>query len=261
MAIIGSGFGFELPQPQTREFDQLLSMVLSMLGGSGNPAQAPTPPPALPAFSSGMPAPAEPSLFNSPAQLPRMQATMQGMDNLNAGWQGVAGGGDPAGRPVVAVLDDFNSSHGGEIAGIIQRGGADTLNLNVNNGGDRVAGISAGLDNVLARLEKGQSIDAVNLSQQALSDGMENEQVRQKIQEIQSRGVPVVVAAGNGGNNTLARGAAFSVSNGSSNSGQGNIQAQGAQTSQATASVAAEAAKLHKQGASITQTQQQLGAR
>lgn len=189
-------------------------------------------------------------------------AAQQLMGNLrsssDAVFQGFSAFG---GGPTVAVVDDFNSSHGGEIAGIIQQGGANTLGFDVNGRG----GLSGALNGVIGRLASGESIDAVNLSQQAFGNALSEQEYKnigRQIDTIQNQfGVPVVVAAGNGGagqQNRLADRASLVVENSNfgsegraGSSGRGNIRSEGQFTSQATANVSAQAAQLHRQGNSI----------
>jgi hypothetical protein len=66
--------------------------------------------------------------------------------------------------------------------------------------------------------------------------------VQQRIQVLQSMGIPVVVAAGNGGannSNQYAQGAAFVAAANSADSGRGNVVGAGATTSDAAANVTA----------------------
>lgn len=176
---------------------------------------------------------------------------------LHQGWQ------DFAGKPKVAVLDDFTvrnaHTHGDEMALALRKSGADVLSINVAQGGSRQNNIARGLQDVIARLDRGERIDAVNLSQQAFTGGADAERIRLSIEEIQTRfGVPVVVAAGNSGPdkaNKLARSAALVAQNAtpgtdklSAKAGPGNILQEADSTSMATALVAARAARLHSRG-------------
>lgn len=181
---------------------------------------------------------------------------LQGARQLGNGFAGALG------APTVAVIDDFVTdsdgfNHGQEIAGIIQGQGVNAVRLNIDNGGSRDAAILQALDNVLGAVRQGQHFDAVNLSQQNFQGSQVSGAISQRIQALQSFGVPVVVAAGNGGagaRNTLANGAAFVVENAdafgnrAADSGVGNVRASGRFTSQAAATVAAQVALQRSRG-------------
>lgn len=193
-----------------------------------------------------------------------------GAQQLGAAFEGMLRGDVPN----VAVIDDFSrpGSHGDEIANIIANGdpagqGINTLRLNIANGGDLNSNIAGALDQVLRQVQNGGHIDAVNLSQQNFNGG--SQAIEDRIRALQQAGVPVVVAAGNGGpgqQNGLARGAALVVENSargsegrSNTSGVGNVRAEGQFTSQATATVTAQAARAHANGATnVQQVQQQV---
>ena len=183
---------------------------------------------------------------------------------LAQGWS------DFAGRPRVAVIDDFNGSHGKSMANAIRMAGADALEVNVAEGAKkRTTSIADALQNLSARLDRGERIDAVNLSQQAFQDSPDAERIQQAIKYIQARhGVPVVVAAGNSGpdkTNVLSRGAALVAENAvrgtdktSTKSGKGNILQEASSTSMATALVSAQAAILHRRGWGVKNVVSQL---
>ncbi len=179
--------------------------------------------------------------------------------DLSQGWQQFAGSSNPS-QTRVAVIDDFNTAHGGQVASALQQNGADTLNFNIGQSGtSRSASIATSLQDIARRLDSGEKIDAVNLSQQDFAGDQNSQAIQQAISYIQSRhGVPVVVAAGNGGPNRvnrLASGASLVAANASRgsdvldpNSSVGNI-AQSADTSSiASALVAARAGQLRSQG-------------
>lgn len=193
-------------------------------------------------------------------------AGMASAQQLGQGFQGVmqggpagAGGvapvgaasGNPAGgAPKVVVIDDFSSSHGQEISNQIASGGVNTQNLDISRG-DQASNISNALDQVIAQVQAGGSVDAVNISQQNFDDNASTQAVKQKIDQLQKLGVPVVVAAGNAGKdkkNQLAGNAQFVVENGSANSGRGNVRSQGEGTSQAAANVSIQVARRHHGG-------------
>lgn len=166
---------------------------------------------------------------------------LQGAQQLGNQFNGIVNGG----APTVAVVDDFNSGsgHGQEIAGTIQQDGARTAGFDVNGGG-----VSRALDNVITAAKNGQHFDAVNLSQQNFQASQETAAVQQRIQVLQSMGIPVVVAAGNGGpnqTNQYATGAAYVAQSQSADSGRGNVVGAGGTTSFASANVAAAVAKMH----------------
>lgn len=190
------------------------------------------------------------------------QEALTGARQLGDAFAGILGG------PTVAVLDDFSQAggHGDEIAAIIQGGGVNAAKFNVAGGGDLAGNIANSLGDVIGRVQRGQQVDAVNLSQQMFQSSGGSEAVQQRIAQLQAMGVPVVVAAGNGGpgaQNSLARGAAFQVENSArgsegraNGSGAGNIRSEGAFTSQAAANVSVQAAKAHASGQNLQQVQQ-----
>ena len=192
------------------------------------------------------------------------QEAMSGARQLGDAFAGILG----SGGPVVAVLDDFSQAggHGDEIAGLIAGGGATAAKYNINTGGDLAGNIANSLSGVISRVQNGAQVDAVNLSQQSFQDSGNSAAVQQRIAQLQAMGIPVVVAAGNGGpgqQNALARGAALQVENSArgsearaSSSGIGNVRSEGAFTSQATANVSVQAARAHTQGQSVQQIQQ-----
>ncbi|MFN8612516.1 MAG: hypothetical protein U0931_33560 [Vulcanimicrobiota bacterium] len=165
---------------------------------------------------------------------------LQGAQQLGQQFNGIVQGG-----PTVAVVDDFasGSGHGQEVAGTIQQDGARAAGFDVNGGG-----VSRALDNVIAAARNGQHFDAVNLSQQNFQASQETAAVQQRIQVLQSMGIPVVVAAGNGGanqTNQYAVGAAYVAASQGADSGRGNVVGQGGTTSFASANVAAAVARMH----------------
>ncbi|MBX3166999.1 MAG: hypothetical protein KF760_06295 [Candidatus Eremiobacteraeota bacterium] len=161
---------------------------------------------------------------------------LQGAQQLGQQFNGIVNG-----QPSVAVVDDFSSGsgHGQRIAGTIQQGsGAGVAGFDINNNG----GVSRALDQVIAAAQNGQHFDAVNLSQQNFQASQETAAVQQRIQVLQSMGIPVVVAAGNAGpNNTnqYAQGAAFVAAANTADSGRGNVVGAGPTTSDAAANVTA----------------------
>lgn len=207
--------------------------------------------------------------FNNPQQF--LQDVNQGFSQLNQNWQGIgggapagaqfgqAGGGQAGGRTRVAVIDDFQSGHGQRMEQTLNQSGADTLRFDVSQGGNRTTMIANALQDVAARLDRGEDVDAISLSQQDFGTGPDTARIQGLMQYIQQKhGVPVVVAAGNAGpngRNQLANGAALVASNAAPgsdfldpNSGLGNILQAAPTTSDAAALVAARAAQLRNQG-------------
>ncbi len=192
------------------------------------------------------------------------QEGMNGARQLGDAFAGLLG----SGGPTVAVLDDFSQAggHGDQIAGMIASDGATAAKYNINTGGDLAGNIANSLSGVISRVQSGAQVDAVNLSQQMFRSSGNSEAVQQRIAQLQAMGIPVVVAAGNGGpgqQNTLARGAALQVENSNrgsearaGSSGTGNVRSEGTFTSQATANVSVQAARAHQQGQSVQQIQQ-----
>ncbi len=227
-------------------------------GGAGNAGNAGN---AGGAEGAGAPAGA---MMEPTAAAGEAREAMDGARQLGDAFAGLLG----AGGPTVAVLDDFSQAggHGDEIAGIIAGGGATAAKYNINTGGDIAGNIANSLSGVISRVQNGAHIDAVNLSQQMFENNGNSQAVQQRIAQLQSMGIPVVVAAGNGGpgqRNSLANGAAFQVENSArgsearaGSSGVGNIRSEGAFTSQATANVSVQAARAHSQGQNLQQIQQ-----
>lgn len=194
--------------------------------------------------------------FENPRQF--LADVNQGFTQLNQNWQGI--GGQQGGRPRVAVIDDFQTGHGFRMEQTLNGSGADTLRFNTNQpGANRTTMIANALQDVAARLDRGEKVDAISLSQQDFGVGPDTGRIQQLMQYIQQRhGVPVVVAAGNAGpgaQNQLANGAALVASNAAPgsdfrdpNSGLGNILQAAPTTSDAAALVAARAAALRNQG-------------
>jgi hypothetical protein len=170
------------------------------------------------------------------------------------------GGG--AGRPKIVQIDDFSTdrngfNHGQEIAKTLNSdGNVDLQQYDVSRGGNRLTNISNALDDVIARVQNGETVDAINISLQDLDNSPISQQIRNKIDQLSSLGVPVAVAAGNGGpgaRNALTTNTSFNVAsttNGvrNNNSGVGNVQAEGRTTSFATANLARQLAEKHAQG-------------
>jgi hypothetical protein len=208
---------------------------------------------ALPFASTGFPAAGQP-FRQAPQGLPP-----QPLPAPSASLGTPAPGGRP---PRIAQIDDFTTdntgfNHGAEVAKTLNPDGkTNLLQMNIGGGGDRLTHISNALDNVIARVKKGETIDAVNLSQQDFSNGPQAAQIRAKIDQLSTLGVPVAVAAGNNGpnqHNDLISNKAFSVestTNGqvNSDSGIGNVQAEGRTTSFATANFARQIALKHAAG-------------
>jgi hypothetical protein len=273
----GGGGG---PQPgDTELFMQLAQTLLALLQGRGAAAGgAPTgggaAAPAGAAAAAGptgqagsaVGAPAAPMSATEAAGAAR--GGLMGARQLGRGFEDVL-----RDTPTVAVIDDFSRAggHGDQIASLIENGDPEggairTMRHNIANGGDLTSNIAGSLDDVLRRVQNGQKVDAVNLSQQNFQASGSSQALQDRIARLQEAGVPVVVAAGNGGagqQNQLARGAAFVVENSNrgsesraQSSGTGNIRAEGQFTSQAAATVSARVAKAHSQGANPQQINQ-----
>lgn len=285
--IFPGGGGVAGPQPgDTELFMQLAQTLLALLqsrGGAGTGAGGPVggatmapvgaPAAGAPAGDAGsavVGGPTGPMSAQEAAGAAR--GGLMGARQLGRGFEDVL-----RDTPTVAVIDDFSrpGSHGDQIASLIENGDPDggairTMRYNIANGGDLTSNIAGSLDDVLRRVQNGQKVDAVNLSQQNFQASGSSQALQDRIARLQEAGVPVVVAAGNGGSgqqNQLARGAAFVVENsnrGSENraqsSGTGNIRAEGQFTSQAAATVSARVAKAHSQGASPQQINQTVRA-
>lgn len=219
-----------------------------------NTAPAPAPAPATPETPV-----AAPVAESAPAPVVKRES-VQSNQELGAAWAELAG------KPRVAVIDDFVAeengfNHGQSITGIIQQGsGADAVLYNIDQAnGDRWGNTIEALGDIARRAEAGERFDAVNLSQQDWAINDSTNGVSQAIADLQTRfGIPVVVAAGNNGpamGNSLAQTAALVVENSQlgqegrvAGSGLGNIRSEGEFTSQATANVTARLAQLRAQG-------------
>jgi len=172
---------------------------------------------------------------------------LQGAQQLGQQFNGLV-----SNAPNVAVIDDFSTSnHGREISGIIQNGGSNTQGFDVTQNGGGASGVASALDNVIGQAKSGKHFDAVNLSQQNFQASQGTQAVQQRIQVLEQMGIPVVVAAGNGGpgqTNQYAIGASYVAASGSPDSGRGNVLGAGQTTSQAAANVTAQVARMHAQG-------------
>ena len=181
---------------------------------------------------------------------------LQGAQRLGQQFGGIVGdqnrNSGNGGAPTVAVVDDFSqSNHGREMASTIQQNGVGTAGFDVKQGG-----VSRALDGVINAAQRGQHFDAVNISQQDFQASQETGAVQQRIQVLQQMGIPVVVAAGNGGpdqTNQLAVGADFVAASRSADSGRGNVFGFGGTTSFAAANVASTVARMHAQGLNVNQ--------
>jgi hypothetical protein len=170
------------------------------------------------------------------------------------------------GKLNIAQIDDFSTdqsgfNHGREIAKTLNPdGNSNLLQFNIA-GGDRMQNISNALDDVLAKVQSGQRVDAVEIPQVSANDGPAAQAIRDKIEQLTQAGVPVIIAAGNNGpnqHNFLETDHSFNVENVvngkvSAQSGQGNIRANGRTTSFASANLALQVARLRSQGESVAQ--------
>lgn len=163
-----------------------------------------------------------------------------------------------SGKPLnVVAIDDFSSPHGQEIVSTLAQGGdVEVQQYDISRGGNRLANISSSLDDVIERARNGETIDAVNLSQQDFGNSSLDNEIRRKIELLSDMDIPVAVAAGNGGNgrlNGLNSNSSFNVAsttNGVLNrsSGLGNVAVEGQTTSFATANLTSQLARMHSQG-------------
>jgi hypothetical protein len=223
---------------------QMLFMVTQLLCdpsmkgalGASAPAAAASPPAAAPASNAA----------STTAQQPAQQANN--------------------GRLRIAVIDDFSTdrtgfNHGESVEQEITRGGnVDTVRFDRARQGQ--AGIAGSLEEIVQRVRNGEQIDAVNLSQAHFQATGDTQRVQSAVAELKNLGVPVAIAAGNNGPNQvnqLTSNNSFNVSNGTAQSGQGNITAQGRTTSFATANLVTQLAQLKSQGLSVDQIRAQLG--
>jgi hypothetical protein len=172
-------------------------------------------------------------------------------------------GADFKGTLNIAALDDFTgSSHGDNIAKTLENGGGDAglagkvnvQKFNISNGS--TSQINDSLKQIIAQVKNGGSIDAVNISQQALNSTSDTTLTSQLVDQLAAMDIPVAIAAGNGGpqkHNYLEGNNTFNVSsstNGQVNasSGEGNVVADGETTSQATANLSPILALRHRLG-------------
>lgn len=175
-----------------------------------------------------------------------------------------------AGGPLrIAQIDSFSGDHGNEIAGLIKKGGThpdlvgnkdvDLLQYDIGNGSSQK--INDSLNDIITRVQKGERIDAVNMSLQDFTDNGASQETRGLVDKLISMGIPVAVAAGNdgpGAQNFLEGMNSFNVESftgGKRNatSGLGNVHSEGSTTSYATANLTPLLASLHAQGMSLDQ--------
>ncbi|MBY0403196.1 MAG: hypothetical protein K2X66_04805 [Cyanobacteria bacterium] len=94
--------------------------------------------------------------------------------------------------------------------------------------------------------DSGDKPDVINISQFIGQSSADTQKVQQLIKDLTAQGVKVVVAAGNNGpnqKNALAPAEADTVSNGTNQSGPGNVTGSGRTTSFAAANRTAELLK------------------
>lgn len=133
------------------------------------------------------------------------------------------------------------------------------LQYDIGNGNEQK--LNDALTDILARVNRGESIDAVNISLQDFVSSPQTRMTRALVDQLAAKGVPVAIAAGNHGpsdDNQLEGTNTFNVqstTNGQVNatSGLGNITSEGPDTSFATANLTPTLALLHAQGFSINE--------
>lgn len=185
------------------------------------------------------------------------------------------------GQVRIAQIDNFTTdqtgfNHGQEIANTLRNGGndpnmrgkVDLLQYDVSKGGGSITDrIADSLENVAQRVQNGEQIDAVNLSMQDFQASGDTQRVKAAIEQLSQLGVPVAVAAGNGGRDTvnqLTGNSSFNVQsatdgNINQDSGLGNITAEGQTTSFATANLTPLLARMKASGASVGDIRSRLG--
>lgn len=185
-------------------------------------------------------------------------------NGATAGRNGAGGG-----RPKIVQIDDFTTdntgfNHGREVGNAIlssSGGNANLEQIDVSGGGSRSGKIANALRQVVQRVQNGEQVDAINISQQDFGNSADAQEVRQLIDQLSAMGVPVAVAAGNNGPgavNQLASNSGFVVESTGANSGRGNVRAEGRTTSFATANLVGRLAAAHAQGLSLNQIRQNL---
>ncbi len=240
-----------------------------VLGSPGNGLAAPA--------QTAVASPQEINLINTLTLMAEMTKTLLALQNGGVGAADAAA--PPAtlapptavgGRPKIVQIDNFTPdgdgfNHGAEVAETLTAGGdVDLQQMDISQGNS----ISGSLQQVIAQVQAGEQVDAVNLSLQDLQGGPEAQETQQAIDTLVALGVPVIIAAGNGGRgsvNQLADNDAFIVesldANGQVNasSGQGNgFSAVARTTSFAAPQIALQAARLRAQGLSVAQIGAQL---
>lgn len=227
---------------------QVISTLNVMLGGSSTSAASTT------------------SAATSAKATPALAATSTPTTSLTQPASTVAR------KPVIAQIDTFQAdntgfNHGQEIAKSLSvdkgAGAAELKQYDLKN-----TSISGALNDIIAKVKSGQTIDAVELPQQNFTNNAESANVRAAIQQLSALGVPVVIAAGNSGpnqKNSFADNSGLvvqNIENGKldANSGTGNVSFEGRTTSFASANLAAVVAAQRAKGASLAQIKQQLGA-
>jgi methylmalonyl-CoA mutase cobalamin-binding subunit len=186
----------------------------------------------------------------------------------NAGNAGAAATPSPQpaqrapGKAKVAVIDDFNSNqngfqHGTEVSNAASSaaGGAEIQRLP----GTGSANIASSLRQVLNNARSGNKVDVVNISQFVTGNQQE---IQGLIQQLRQEGIPVVVAAGNNGpnqRNGIGGGSALTATNGTNQSGPGNVRGNGRTTSFAAADISGKLAQLIASGTPVEQAIRQMG--
>lgn len=108
--------------------------------------------------------------------------------------------------PKIAVIDDFNGTHGPQVINNIQAGAGGRA-LDIQQFGLNPQASTAQyeqqmighLQTILNRVKNGEKFDAVNISQASTADSPGSQQIRNLIGQITTLGVPVMIAAGNDG--------------------------------------------------------------
>jgi hypothetical protein len=256
----------------------LINMVESTTGTSTTPFSLPTKPVSSP-VSSMIAAPVSgegpvagavpPSTTETPAASPVPTSAPSPAKPASP-----QSGAEFQGTLRIAQIDSFSVEHGSAIAETLEMGGSDgtlagkvdVLKYDIGNGSEQK--LNEALSNIIARVDSGESINAVNISLQDFVSSQQTRTTRALVDQLAAKGIPVAIAAGNRGpegDNQLEGINTFNVqssTNGQVNasSGLGNITSEGPDTSFATANLTPTLALLHAQGYSLNEIRTILAA-
>ncbi len=161
--------------------------------------------------------------------------------------------------------------HGKTVSGFILKSSNPNMTqinpLDSQDGNLKVIGDS--LEGILNKLDKGQDVDAVNMSMSFEQDTPDSQRIRELVDKITQRGVAVDISAGNKGAgvaNFMGTENAFIIENTEGGlidlaSGPGNARAEGTTTSFAAGNFTGQIAQLINRGFTLDQARAEMTRR